>query len=227
MILKVYTVGPLDVQAYIIGCPDTSEAMIIDPAGSEEKLAKEITDSGLTLRYIVNTHGHPDHTCGNQRMKALTGAPVLMHKADDIMFRNPETAEMHKADDIMFRNPETAEMFRAWGFEPAPPADEYIAHGDVIKIGNLRFDVIHTPGHSPGSVCLYGHGYIITGDTLFVGAVGRTDLPGGSFETLIKSLKTHIFPLPDPTIVLPGHDYGDSPTSTIGQEKKTNPYLKE
>jgi glyoxylase-like metal-dependent hydrolase (beta-lactamase superfamily II) len=79
MILKVYTVGPLDVQAYIIGCPDTSEAMIIDPAGSEEKLAKEITDSGLTLRYIVNTHGHPDHTCGNQRMKALTGAPVLMH----------------------------------------------------------------------------------------------------------------------------------------------------
>ncbi|MCK4426075.1 MAG: MBL fold metallo-hydrolase [Deltaproteobacteria bacterium] len=211
MILKVYTVGPLDVQAYIIGCPDTGEAMIIDPAGSEEKLAKEITDSGLTLRYIVNTHGHPDHTCGNQKMKALTGAPVLMHKADDIMFRNPETAE----------------MFKAWGFEPAPPADEYIAHGDVIKVGNLRFEVIHTPGHSPGSVCLYGHGYIITGDTLFVGAVGRTDLPGGSFETLIKSLKTHIFPLPDPTIVLPGHDYGDRPTSTIGQEKKTNPYLTE
>jgi glyoxylase-like metal-dependent hydrolase (beta-lactamase superfamily II) len=211
MILKVYTVGPLEVQSYIIGCSNTGQAMIIDPAGSEEKLATEIKKSGLTLRYIVNTHGHPDHTCGNKKMKALTGAPVLMHKDDDLMFRNPEVVE----------------IFRAWGFEPAPPADGYIAHGDIIEAGHLKFEVIHTPGHSPGSVCLYGHGYVITGDTLFVGAAGRTDLPGGSFETLINSLQTYIYPLPDSTIVLPGHDYGDRPQSTIGQEKKTNPYLKD
>ena len=209
MILKAYTVGPLSVRAYIIGCPDTGEAMIIDPAGSEEMLAREITASGLSLRYIVNTHGHPDHTCGNRRMKALTGAPVLMHRADDIMFRDPDVVE----------------VFRSWGFEPAPPADRYIDHGDIIEVGRLRFEVIHTPGHSPGSVCLYGHGHIVTGDTLFVGAVGRTDLPGGSFDSLIRSIKTYILPLPDSTVVLPGHDYGDRPTSTIGREKQTNTYL--
>ncbi len=209
MILKAYTVGPLSVQAYIIGCADTGEAMVIDPAGKEDMLAQEITASGLTLRYIVNTHGHPDHTCGNRRMKALTGAPVLMHRADDIMFRDPDVVE----------------VFRVWGFEAAPPADRYIDHGDIIEVGRLRFEVIHTPGHSPGSVCLYGHGYIATGDTLFVGAVGRTDLPGGSFDTLIRSIKTYILPLPDSTIVLPGHDYGDRPTSTIGREKETNTYL--
>ncbi len=209
MILKSYTVGPLSVQAYIIGCPDTGIGMVIDPAGSEDILAREVSASGLTLRYIVNTHGHPDHTCGNRRMKALTGAPVLMHSADDVMFRNPGVIE----------------VFRAWGLEPAPPADRYIDHGDIIEVGRLRFKVIHTPGHSPGSVCLYGHGYIFTGDTLFVGAVGRTDLPGGSYDTLIRSIKTYILPLPDSTIVLPGHDYGDQPTSTIGREKETNTYL--
>lgn len=209
MILKAYTVGPLSVRAYIIGCPDTGEAIIIDPAGSEDMLAGEIAASGLTLRYIVNTHGHPDHTCGNRRMKALTGAPVLMHRADDIMFRDPDVVE----------------VFKIWGFEPAPPADRYIDHGNIIDVGRLRFEVIHTPGHSPGSVCLYGHGHIVTGDTLFVGAVGRADLPGGSFDTLIRSIKTYILPLPDSTIVLPGHDYGDRPTSTIGREKQTNTYL--
>ncbi len=211
MILKSYTVGPLAVKAYLIACPETRDAFIVDPAGSEEMLAGIIKDEGLSLRYIVNTHGHPDHTCGNARLKELTNAPVLMHQADD---------ELHN-------NPEVVQMFRAWGFEPAPPADQYVGHGDVIRVGNLSFRVLHTPGHSPGSICLYGHGHVITGDTLFVGAVGRTDLPGGSFDTLIQSLKTYILPLPDPTVVLPGHDYGPSPTSTIGREKKENPYIVE
>ncbi len=211
MILKDNTVGPLAVRAYTIGCPETGEAMIIDPAGSEDMLAEQIKKEGLTLKYIVNTHGHPDHTCGNSKMKELTGAPVLMHRDDDILHRQPEIAA----------------MFRAWGFEPAPPADQYINDGDTVEIGTLAFKVLHTPGHSPGSVCLYGHGHVVTGDTLFVGAVGRTDLPGGSMETLIKSLKEKIVPLPDETIVLPGHDYGATPTSTIGREKSTNPYIYE
>lgn len=211
MTLKSYTVGTLQVKAYIIGCSETKDAMIIDPAGSEDMLVKELRDMGLALKYIVNTHGHPDHTLGNARVKALTGASVLMHEEDDNLFRSSEATA----------------LFRQWGFEPAPPADVHIKDGDDINIGRLSFKVLHTPGHSPGSVCLYGHGYVVTGDTLFVGAAGRTDLIGGSFDTLIRSLKEKISVLPDETIVLPGHDYGDTPTSTIGKEKQENPYLSE
>ncbi len=211
MILESYTVGSLAVKAYILGCPETGEAAVVDPAGSEEMLVEEIKKKGLRLRYILNTHGHPDHTSGNERMKELTGAPVLMHQADDLLFRDPQVSA----------------MFLAWGFKPAPAADQHIAHGDIIKIGSLSFEVIHTPGHSPGSVCFYGHNLILTGDTIFVGAAGRTDLPGGSFDTMIESIKNRILPLPDETIVLPGHDYGPSPTSTLGREKETNPYLRE
>lgn len=211
MILKRFVVGPLAVNAFIIGCEEKREAIIIDPAGSEDMLADYIKDSGLSLKYIINTHGHPDHTSGNERMKTLTGAPVLMHEEDDKLFRDPQVSS----------------VFKAWGLDPSPPADGYLSDGDEIVVGNLKFNIIHTPGHSPGSICLYGEGHILTGDTLFVGAVGRTDLPGGSMDTLIKSLKEKIFPLPDETIVLPGHDYGDAPKSTIGREKKTNPYLTE
>lgn len=211
MILKDHTVGPLAVKAYIIGCPETCEAMVIDPAGSEGMLVEEIASLGLELRYIVNTHGHPDHTCGNARMKALTGAPVLIHNADNTFFQSPEAEG----------------MFRAWGFDPAPPADTLLSDNETISVGNLHFKVLHTPGHSPGSICLYGEGHLITGDTLFVGACGRTDLPGGSFNTLIESLCTRILPLPDEIVILPGHDYGDQPTSTLAREKTTNPYLLE
>ncbi len=211
MILKEFTVGPLQVRAYIIGCQDTSKAIIIDPAGSEEHLASTLLDLDLELLAIVNTHGHPDHTCGNEKMKRLTGAQVLMHKADDELFREPGIVA----------------MFRAWGFEPAPPADGYLDDGQILQVGNLSFEIIHTPGHSPGSVCIYGHGILVTGDSLFIDAVGRTDLPGGDYNVLMRSLKTRILPLPDETIVLPGHDYGPKPTDTLGGQKKTNPYLKQ
>ncbi len=209
MILKSFVVGSLGVNAFIMGCEEKKEAIIIDPAGSEEMLASEIDKLGLRLKYIVNTHGHPDHTSGNKRMKELTGAPVLMHKQDDEFFRMPEAVA----------------TFRAWGFEPAPPADGFLQDGKSVDFGNIKLDVIHTPGHSPGSVCLVGQGYIVTGDTLFINGIGRTDLPGGSMQILNVSLKEKILPLPDELIVLPGHDYGPMPTDTLGNQKKTNPYL--
>ncbi len=211
MILREFTVGPLQVRAYILGCEDTSKAIIVDPAGSEDHLANAIKELGLELIAIVNTHGHPDHTCGNERMKELTGAPVLMHKADDELFREPSVVA----------------MFQAWGFEPAPPADGYLEDGQDLKVGNLSFEILHTPGHSPGSVCLYGHGVVVTGDTLFIDAIGRTDLPGGDYNVLMNSLKTRIIPLPDETLVLPGHDYGPKPTDTLAGQKRTNPYLSQ
>lgn len=209
LILKSYTVGDLQVKAYLIGCPETREAIFIDPAGDETRLAEEIKKQGLHLKYIVNTHGHPDHTLGNAGLKALTGAIVLMHEADDMLFRTKEAEA----------------LFRSWGFGLSVPSDAHIKEGDKIQVGTLSFKVLHTPGHSPGSICLYGHGHVITGDTLFVGAAGRTDLIGGSLDTLIKSIKQQLAVLPDETVVLPGHDYGDTPTSTIGREKRENPFL--
>ena len=210
MILKTFVVGSLGVNAFIMGCEEKKEAIVIDPAGSEDMLADEISSLGLTLKYIVNTHGHPDHTSGNKRIKQLTGAPVLMHRADDEYFRQPEAVA----------------TFRAWGFEPAPPADGFLEDGGSVEFGNLKLDVIHTPGHSPGSVCLIGNGYIVTGDTLFIDGIGRTDLPGGSMDILITTLREKILPLPDDLVVLPGHDYGPRPTDTLGNQKRTNPYLK-
>ncbi len=211
MILKEFIVGPLQVCAYLIGCKEQKKAVIVDPAGSERMLANTVKDLGLELVGIWNTHGHPDHTCGNELMKELTGAPVFMHQLDDELFRR---------DDV-------ASMFLSWGFSPAPPADEYLSDKQELSVGSLEFKVIHTPGHSPGSVCFYGQGLLITGDTLFIDAIGRTDLPGGDYNILMESLRNRIFPLPDTTLVLPGHDYGPRPKDTLGNQKRTNPYLTQ
>lgn len=208
--ISAYTVGQLSVRCYLVACLKTRQAMLIDPAGSERLLVNELKQNDLNLVYILNTHGHPDHTSGNEAIKKMTGAKVLMHEEDDRLFRTPSIVS----------------MFQAWGFHAVPAVDAHIEHGQILQIGELSFQVIHTPGHTPGSVCLYGHGVLFTGDTLFVGAVGRTDLPGGSMEVLNRSLRERLAVLPHDTIVLPGHDYGDTPTSTLGHEKLYNPYLK-
>ncbi|MGB7065869.1 MAG: MBL fold metallo-hydrolase, partial [Syntrophobacteria bacterium] len=134
---------------------------------------------------------------------------------------------MHELDDDLFTTDEAKAWAAAFGLSAAPPVDIRITDGYRLPLGKLILEFIHTPGHTPGAVCVLVENNLITGDTLFVGAVGRTDLPGGSMETLLNSIKEKLLPLPEDTVVWPGHDYGDQPTSTMGREKETNPYITD
>ena len=208
VIVKQMEVGRMAVYAYLVGCEKTKEALVIDPAGDEDRILREANKKGLKIKYIVNTHSHVDHVLGNKRMQDLTNATIVIHEKE--------------AYALTHQSPQTLNMF---GAEPSPPAGRTVKDGDVITVGEVSLSVIHTPGHSPGAICLYGHGLVFTGDTLFVGAVGRTDLGGGSYEVLVSSIRSKLFTLPDSTVVLPGHNYGSAPKSTIGMEKVSNPYV--
>ena len=170
--------------------------------------SEEADKRGFTIKYIVNTHSHVDHILGNKRMQELTGATIVIHELE--------------AYALTHQSPDMLSMF---GAEPSPPAGRTVRDGDVITAGEVSLSVIHTPGHSPGGICLYHKGVVFTGDTLFVGAVGRTDGGGGSWEMLASSIRNKLYTLPDATLVLPGHNYGSTPKSTIGMEKATNPYV--
>ena len=208
MILHQFVVGSMAVCSYIIGCEATKKAAIVDPGGDEELLLAEVKKLGLTVEYIIATHGHPDHVCGNRKIQEATGAKIIMHAADVDFFEKPEVKK----------------YFSMLGLEASPPADILVSDGDEIKIGEVIFKVIHTPGHTPGGMCLYCSPHLITGDTLFVGGLGRTDFPGGSHKELLDSIRTKLLSLPAETIVWPGHGYGGS-KSTIGDEAASNPFL--
>lgn len=210
MFVKQIQVGGFAVFAYIVACKITNEALVIDPAAEEDRIFKEAESRGYTIKYIVNTHSHIDHIMGNRQMKELTGAEIIIHEKE--------------AGYLVQQSPYMMQMFHA---EPSPPADITVREGDFITIGKTSLKVLNTPGHSPGSICLYHNGMVFTGDTLFVGGVGRTDLGGGSLQQLVSSIRDKLFVLPDDTIVAPGHNYGDTPKSTIGREKVYNPYVGE
>ena len=209
MFLKQMQVGHMAVFAYLVGDPESGEGLVIDPAANVEGIISAARKNNISIKYIVNTHGHVDHIAGNTEMKNKTGAQIVIHEDDA---------------DMLVSTP--AMIFRMFGAQQSPPADLTVRDGDHISAGKISLKVIHTPGHSPGGMVLYVPGYVFTGDTLFVEAVGRTDLPGGSWQVMLRSIKDRLCSLPDETEVMPGHNYGRMPTSTIGHEKKYNPFLK-
>lgn len=208
MRIKQLTVGSMAVCCYLVSCEETGKGIVIDPGGDEKKILAAISDEKIAVQYIVNTHGHPDHVCANGPVKEATGAPIVMHEEDASFFGRPDVQH----------------YFSMLGLPPSPPPDKLVKHDDVLSVGVLSFRVIHTPGHTPGGICLYAAPHLFSGDTLFVGAVGRTDFPGGNLQLFMRSIREHLLCLPDETVVWPGHGYGGS-RSTIGAEKRHNPYL--
>ncbi|HEV7966316.1 MAG TPA: MBL fold metallo-hydrolase [Candidatus Acidoferrales bacterium] len=225
LIHEILPVGTLHCNCHIVGDPQTREAIVIDPGDDAARIWEVIKRHRLKVTAIVVTHTHIDHVIGLRRVQAATGAPVCIH-ADDL--------PLYRALDIQA-------SWLGWQTPEAVKIDQFVHEGDVIRWGPYQAQILHTPGHTPGSICLYmpsdvpagpaearaaksaevGTGQLFAGDTLFAGSIGRTDLWGGSFEGIIRSLKGKLLDLPDSTIVYPGH----GAATTIGEERATNPFL--
>ena len=208
MIHEILPVGPLQCNCSVIGDETTREAMVIDPGDDIEDVAAIISKHNLKVKQIVITHAHIDHVGGAMKLRALTGAPILLNQNDYALLKMIDV----QATWVGMESPGEVKI------------DAELAHGENLSAGSLSANVLHTPGHSEGSVCLYfpTEKLLIAGDTLFAGSIGRTDLPGGSFEKIMRSLHQSVLALPDDTVVIPGH----GPKTTIGDEREGNPYLK-
>ncbi len=205
MIVKMLHVGMLQTNCYIVGCEETKEGIIIDPGGSAKDILAEVERLGLNIEYVINTHGHFDHTLANKEVVKATGAPLAIHSADAPLLTQGGGA-----------------LFFGIMGKASPPADMMLEEGQVLTVGNIELKVLHTPGHSPGSICLYNgeEGVLFDGDVLFNMGMGRYDLPGGDYRVLMASIQ-RLLTLPDETTVYPGH----GPATTIGRERRSNPFL--
>ncbi len=205
MIIRRLEVGPLVTNCYIVGCENTGIGAIIDPGGDADLIYNTAIGLGLDIKFIINTHSHFDHTAGNKRMKELTGASIVIHPLD------APALERMSASAALF------------GFfvDNSPPPDITVEEGDILEVGEIAFKILHTPGHTPGSISLYTDSIVFVGDLIFQGSIGRTDFPGGDYETLINSVKTKIFPLGDDVVIYPGH----GPETTVGRERRYNPFF--
>ncbi len=209
IVVERFIVGPLDVNCYLLWSRTHRTAFVIDPGGDAEVIEDGVKKHGLSVKYIINTHGHFDHIGADVELKESLGASLVIHKDDALLLQ---------------RGSEQAMVFNIH-VPSQPPPDLLVEDGSLLEADGLVLEVIHTPGHTPGGISLYlrEEKILFTGDTLFAGGVGRTDLPGGSYELLLDSIKRRILTLDDSTRILPGH----GPYSTIGEEKAINPFLME
>lgn len=209
MIHEILPVGPLQCNCSVIGDEASREAIVIDPGDDIEDVLALVRKHHLQVKQIVVTHAHIDHVGGAMKLRTATGAPILLNQNDYALLKMLDV----QAAWIGMATPEKVEI------------DQNLTDADTVKAGSLAAQVLHTPGHTEGSVCLYfpAEKKLIAGDTLFAGSIGRTDLPGGSYEKILHSLHQRVLALPDETIVVPGH----GPLTTIGEERESNPFLQE
>jgi hydroxyacylglutathione hydrolase len=206
-LLEVHPVGPLACNAYLLGCPRTRQGIIIDPGDEPDRLLERARALGLRIEALVHTHTHLDHVGGTARVARELESPILIHREDLDLYR---------------LLPEQRRLFGLPPGEAPRPVDRFLEHGEEIEVGDLKLRVIHTPGHTLGSICLEMGDRLFSGDTLFRGSIGRTDLGGTSPEELVRSIKTRLYHLDDATVVLPGHQEA----TTMGEEKRWNPFLR-
>jgi len=207
LILRRIPSGPLDVNCYILGCPESLEAVIIDPGGHGDRIISVIEELDLKVIALIDTHGHFDHIGGNAYLLSRMNPPRLYLHSNDLQY---------------LRN--AREHADYWGmqFDDSPEPTDLLRGGEVISAGYLKLQILHTPGHSPGSISVYLPGHVFTGDALFNGSIGRTDLPGGNHALLLSSIRSELLSLPGETIVHPGH----GPETTIENERLSNPFLQ-
>ena len=202
---ETVVVGALETNCYLVYCQKTRECAVVDPGAEAQKIFRIIYEKNLKPTVLINTHGHVDHVGANKDIKEKFNIPLYIHASDSPMLDKVQQSELS--------------FFL--GAKNSPSPDHFLQDGDSVEVGKSFLQVIHTPGHSPGSVSFLGDGFLISGDTLFCGGVGRTDFPGGSWEELRNSIKNKILNRPDETIILPGH----GPSTTVEREKNSNPFI--
>ncbi len=207
MRIQCLSVGLLQVNCYVVWDSETKEALVIDPGGDVERILEFLKANDLRLERIVNTHSHFDHVGGVRVLQEKTGAPFLIHPRGRALLASAQ---------------ERAAQFLGIAVGEPPIPDAFVEDGDEFQIGHVPFLVRHTPGHSPGGICLFAHDAAFTGDTLFAGSIGRYDIPGSSLDELVQSLRSVLLPLPDDTVIYPGH----GPSSTMAAERMHNPFLR-